>query len=340
MNPSSPEGLAQTGEVDTRGAQRTSPSGSVARFLAWTALGLGMMILSAGLAWSIRGGMEPPSPAPESAPVANVVPPPDQKSVLFKKGRLTYQVHCTRCHGPEGRGDGPDAAVLRPPPRDFAARPWTHGETTEAIRTVILQGIPGTAMTGWSHLLSSQELDAVVDYVRSLGAPPREIKVSDTPTTLLRQAGFEPIEPAIAASPLTFEGLDGRKRTLDQEQGKAILLVFWGTTCAPCMEELPSLDRLASEFAHAPLAVLPICIDEADDALVREVERTRTRQLPLLVDRTGLARIQYDVQSIPYAVLIDSEGRQIGRAQGCKDWSTEAVRELLRTVTSRSANSE
>ncbi|SIO19464.1 Thiol-disulfide isomerase or thioredoxin [Singulisphaera sp. GP187] len=339
MSPSSLEGLAHADGPETLGPQGTASVKSVARLLAWAALSLGMMFLFAGLAWSIRGGMEPPSSEPqpdlETRTRASLVPPPDSSLVQFKRGRLAYQVHCARCHGPEGRGDGPDAVALRPPPRDLASRPRAHGETPEAIRSVILQGIPGTAMTGWSQLLSSQELDAVVDYVRSLGPPPRETEASESQKALLRGAGFEPIEPAIAASPLTFETLDGRKRTLDQDQGKAILLVFWGTTCAPCMDELPSLDQLAREFATAKLAVLPICVDEPDAALVREVARTRTKHLPLFVDQTGLARIQYDVQTLPCAVLIDPEGRQIGRAQGGKDWSTEAVHNLLRTLASQ-----
>lgn len=336
MKPTPLEGLPTTDIAETLGPQRTAPARSVVRGFMYAALGLGMMILFAGLAWSIRGGMEPPSTEPETAPQANVASAPDQQVVSFKKGRLAYQVHCARCHGPEGRGDGPDAMALRPPPRDFATRPWSHGETPEAIRAVIRQGIPGTAMTGWSELLSPQELDAVVDYVGTLGPPPSQnTEANDARKALLRRAGFEPVEPMIAASPLTFEGLDGRKRTLDQEQGKAILLIFWGTTCAPCMDELPSLDQVAKEFADAPLSVLPICVDEPDDELVREVARTRTKHLPLFVDRTGLARIQYDVQTLPYAVLIDPEGRQVGRLQGGKDWSSEPVQTLLRAITSQ-----
>lgn len=336
MRPASLAALPATDNAETLGPRRSS----LAQWLASMALGLGMMIFFAVLAWSIRGGMEPPSIEPETAPQASLVPTPDPQIVRFKKGRLAYQVHCARCHGHEGRGDGPDAAVLRPPPRDFASHPWTHGETPEAIRAVIRQGIPGTAMTAWGDLLASQELDAVVDYVRTLGPPAQNTAASDTQKSLLRGAGFEPIDPAIAAPPLTFEGLDGRKRTLDQEQGKAILLVFWGTTCAPCMDELPSLDRIASEYGDAPLAVLPICVDEPDDALVREVARTRTKRLPLFVDRTGLARIQFDVQTLPCAVLIDPEGRQVGRAQGGKDWSTEAVRMLLQTIAPRPTDSK
>lgn len=313
-----------------------------ARGVAWAILGPGLMVLCAGLAWWIRGGMEPPSPTPVAlAPQQpHTASAPDQKTALFKRGRLAYQVHCARCHGPEGRGDGPDAASLRPPPRDFASRPWSHGETPEAIRNVIRQGVPGTAMTAWSDLLAPHELDAVVDYVHSFRSPATGSETDPAQQVLLRQAGFEPVDPPIAAVPFSFEDLDGRKRTLDQDRGKAILLIFWGTTCAPCMEELPSLDRIAQAFADAPLAVLPICIDEPDDAVVREVARTRTKHLPLFVDRTGIARIQYDVQTIPCAVLIDSKGRQIGRVQGGKDWSIEPVQRLLQAIAPRPVPAE
>jgi mono/diheme cytochrome c family protein/peroxiredoxin len=314
--------------------RRSSPARTIAQFVGVAAVGLGMMALSAGLAWSIRGHLETEadSPGPEIGPQTTVGAQPDRKTAKHKTGRLAYQVHCARCHGPEGRGDGADAAVLRPSPRDLSSRPWTHGETPEAVRSVILRGIPGTAMTGWGHLLSPEQLDAVVDYVRSLGSPPGDAKPRDFPTMLLRRAGFEPVDAAIAAPSITFQDLDGRERTLEQERGKGILLVFWGTTCAPCVDELPALDRLADEFGDDRLAVRPICVDEPDEALVREIARTRTKHLSLFVDRTGLARLRYDVQTLPSAVLIDREGRLLGRADGGRDWLAESVREALRAV--------
>ena len=316
----------------------STPARAIARTLGLAAVGLGMMAISAGSAWLIRGRLERDSTEPAPAAVvesgAQAHPSPrGGETTRFKVGRLAYRVHCARCHGPEGRGDGADSAVLRPPPRDFATRPWSHGESAEAIRSVILQGVPGTAMTGWSHLLSAEQLNAVVEYVRSF-APPPEPKLANTkgiPSSLLSRAGFEPSLPA-AAPAIAVQDLDGRDRSWAQNQDKATLLVFWGTTCAPCLEELPSLERLAAELGEARLAVLPICVDESDASLVREVARTRAKQLPLYLDRTGLARLRYDVQTLPCAVLIDREGRLIGRSQGGKDWSTEAVKAALRAV--------
>lgn len=319
-------------------ARPEASRGSLARFLGVAALGLTVMSLSAGSAWWIRsrGDTSPFESGPRDEGAGPVRRTGDALPSRLKVGRLVYQVQCARCHGPEGRGDGPDAAVLRPAPRDFATRPWSHGESVEAVRSVILQGVPGTSMTGWGHLLASDQVDAVADYILTFRAPaPAPAPASEPlalPKARWQQAGFAPIDPPRPAPAITVHDLNGQARTLDQERGKGVLLVFWGTTCAPCLDELPALDQLAAEFGPSELAVLPICVGEADETTVREVAGPRVQNLPLFIDRTGLAQLRYDVQTLPCAVLIDRNGQLLGRAEGGRDWKDPRLRETLRAV--------
>ena len=85
-----------------------------------------------------------------------------------------YREHCAECHGVTGDGAGPTAALLNPYPRDFRLgkfkfkstqqrRPPTDGD----LRRTLKHGIPGTAMPAFK-LLTAEELDALVDYVKYL----------------------------------------------------------------------------------------------------------------------------------------------------------------------------
>lgn len=307
-------------------------SRTVPKALLAAGLGLGAMAASALLAWSIRARVErqPDRTVSASSSSSNV----NNLPVLLRRGRLTYQVHCARCHGPEGRGDGADAPLLHPPPRDLAAGAWTHGQAPESVREVVLRGIPGTAMPSFGQVLSTRELEGVIAFVQTLARRPEATADPSQPLThLLRRARFEPAREGVApAAAVVFHDLDGRRRTLESFRGKAVLLAFWGTTCAPCLSELPALERLSRDFGADGLEVVALCVDETSPEPVRTSARGRVAELPLYVDTTGLARLRFDVQVLPSTVLIDPAGRLLGRAQGGDDWSRPELRALLLAV--------
>jgi mono/diheme cytochrome c family protein len=272
---------------------------------------------SAGAARYLRGRRAGPPPA-DPGPAAG-------EADLVKRGQLVYGVYCAACHGAEGHGDGPSAAQLRPPPRDFAAGPLKCGNDRAAVRRVIADGVHGTPMPGLGAALSSADLDALAAYVLTLAAPgdvppplPPEMRA------LLTQAGFTPADPARPAPPLELRDGDGRPLALADLRGRWVLIQFWETRCVPCLAKLPHLERLADEYRERGLAVLAVCLDEADAGRLRAVGR-----LPLYADPRGLARARYDVSALPAACLVDPEGRLIGRGPGPPDWAAEPMRALL-----------
>ena len=90
-------------------------------------------------------------------------------------GREIYQQRCSWCHGNEGRGDGPSAVGMFPPPRDlvradYKIRSTPHGQlpTDDDIFNVISRGFPGTPMEGWNAILDEEDIWNLVSYVKSL----------------------------------------------------------------------------------------------------------------------------------------------------------------------------
>ena len=80
-------------------------------------------------------------------------------------GPRLYKVRCAACHGREGRGDGPAAAALQPPPRNFREATFWRGKTLEAIAAVVRDGRPGTVMQAFGGVLSESEIEAVAAHV-------------------------------------------------------------------------------------------------------------------------------------------------------------------------------
>ena len=84
-------------------------------------------------------------------------------------GQAVYRAQCAMCHGADGRGDGPAAAMVSPKPRDFRAPEFWADRTPESVAEAVRQGKPGTAMMGYQAVLTPEEIREVVAYLRTLG---------------------------------------------------------------------------------------------------------------------------------------------------------------------------
>ena len=88
-------------------------------------------------------------------------------------GEITYEKWCAGCHGTDGTGTGVGADIMLPRPRDFTQalyqiRSTASGEvpTDEDILNIIDLGMPGTTMPGWKDLLSNEEKESLVQYIK------------------------------------------------------------------------------------------------------------------------------------------------------------------------------
>lgn len=84
------------------------------------------------------------------------------------KGKAIYEQKCLMCHGPQGKGDGPAGAMMKPHPADFTSPESKKKPEAELLKT-IESGRPGTPMAGWKGTLSPDQIQDVLAYVRSLG---------------------------------------------------------------------------------------------------------------------------------------------------------------------------
>ncbi|HVN84608.1 MAG TPA: cytochrome c [Candidatus Binatia bacterium] len=82
------------------------------------------------------------------------------------KGQALFAARCSFCHGPEGKGDGPVGAALKPPPTNLASSEYWRNANLQRVREVLKNGKSGTAMP--PSQLSAEEIEDVVAYLETL----------------------------------------------------------------------------------------------------------------------------------------------------------------------------
>ncbi|WP_136653076.1 TlpA disulfide reductase family protein [Paracoccus aeridis] len=142
-----------------------------------------------------------------------------------------------------------------------------------------------------------------------------------------REAGLAKLTDGAQAVPdVPFTDAGGKQVSLADWKGKALLVNFWATWCAPCREEMPSLDALQAQRGGDDFAVLTIASGRNPPPAIRKfMDETGVKNLPVLTDeRMALARAM-GVMAMPVTILIDAEGNEVARMIGDADWSSPAA---------------
>lgn len=101
---------------------------------------------------------------------------------------------------------------------------------------------------------------------------------------------------------------DGKTLKLSSLRGKVVYLDFWASWCAPCRVSLPMLDELHQDLAAQGFSVIGVNVDEnIEDA--RRVLQRHALAYPVVRDIGEKTLLAYDIQDMPYAYLLDRQGR-------------------------------
>ena len=122
-----------------------------------------------------------------------------------------------------------------------------------------------------------------------------------------------------------------RAMTLQDFRGKFVLLNVWATWCTPCRKEMPTLDRLQAKLGGPDFEVVALSIDRGGPLVVRTFyDEVEIQALRIYVDKTNDAATALGVVGIPVTLLIDREGREIGRKIGLAEWDSTEIINLIR----------
>ena len=143
--------------------------------------------------------------------------------------------------------------------------------------------------------------------------------------------------PARSAPAETFLH-EGRMVSLADFRGKAVLVNFWATWCAPCLRELPSLDALQRDLGGDAFQVVAVAADpRGPEAAQDYLDRLEIRHLDLYADpNLRFASAVGGSSVLPLSILYDADGAEVGRLLGEADWSSPEARALVsRALASR-----
>jgi thiol-disulfide isomerase/thioredoxin len=130
---------------------------------------------------------------------------------------------------------------------------------------------------------------------------------------------------------IQFENGKGQELTLNNFHGKVILLNLWATWCIPCRKEMPTLDRLQAELGGPDFEVVTLSIDrEGIPAIAKFFAEVGVKNLAMYVDSSTKAAPMLGAVGLPASLLIDRDGREIGRLIGPAEWDSPAMLQFIR----------
>lgn len=127
------------------------------------------------------------------------------------------------------------------------------------------------------------------------------------------------LTPALALS-----DLQGRAHRLADYRGKVVLINFWATWCAPCLDEMPSIQGLKDKMAGKPFAVIAVNLDEPESRVRKFLSRMKVDFTILLDVEKRVARA-WDVRILPASFVIGPDGRVRYTLIGEIAWDNEHV---------------
>jgi thiol-disulfide isomerase/thioredoxin len=129
---------------------------------------------------------------------------------------------------------------------------------------------------------------------------------------------------------LHFIDSQGHKLTLEDFEGKVLLLNIWATWCLPCRQEMPALDRLKTALGNKDFEVIALSTDEGGRTVVEAFyEEIGIKSLGIYWDPKGRIEKDLAIFAYPTTFLLDRQGRALGTRLGAVEWDSDEVVTLI-----------
>lgn len=205
----------------------------------------------------------------------------------------------------------------------------------ERVLPSVLLAVSIALFASCENTASSQK--GPVDEPVSAGSP-------ETPansTRVDKGAGYPKIASAVATS--VIKNLDGSTFTLNDKQGKIILVNLWATWCGPCRSEIPALVRMQEKHSSQGFEVLGLNTDDEAVEDINTFAASLNVNYPIAYADTQLQSSMLKISKfpgIPQSFLIDREGRLRGVFRGANPADVKKMEEVVAKVVGESDETE
>lgn len=179
-------------------------------------------------------------------------------------------------------------------------------------------------------LLLSVLLIALSQIRRATAPGPQEMQDMEENSNILGSDGHGPVAAGAKAAPFKLTDLQGDSVSMAGLHGKVVFLNIWATWCAPCREEMPSMEKLYEGMrGDKGFVMLAISQDTSSRDEVLAYVKKHGYHFDVLLDPKNAVAEAYNVSGVPETFIIDREGRIVAHHSGAFDWSQPAIRDAL-----------
>jgi thiol-disulfide isomerase/thioredoxin len=154
-------------------------------------------------------------------------------------------------------------------------------------------------------------------------------------------AGFVELHQGEPAKFSPFLDAAGRPVRIEDFRGKMVVLNLWAPWCVPCLQEMPSLDRLAARLPDKDFAVVAVTKDPVGaSSSKRTFDRMGLKRLALYLDPDGKLGTELSVRGFPTTLILGRDGVPLAYREGAADWDADAMVARLEGFAQRSKLAE
>lgn len=125
------------------------------------------------------------------------------------------------------------------------------------------------------------------------------------------------------------------ERTIADYHGKVVVLNFWAMWCAPCIREMPHLDRLRALLEPEGGEVIALSMDRGGVKTVKGLYETKEiKNLEIVIDKGRKLSREVVISGLPTTIIYDKNGYEVGRLKGPAQWDSADAVALIRTYLS------
>jgi len=178
----------------------------------------------------------------------------------------------------------------------------------------------------------------VIGYMTSLNNRGEVIATQvEVPKSFSDQFGrVKKLNRAETPPDISFLGPNAKERFWQDFEGEYVLVNFWATWCAPCVVELPSLEKLHDKYEDNSLKVIAISLDkQRTHDQIREFLKFRgIGDFAAYHDHSGMMERQLRLRGIPTSYLLDPKGNILTIFEGDAEWHSEPALQYFDAVLS------